>query len=139
MLDANASLVQMLGYEGKEELLTLAPNALNLDAAKPPELGRSTGDQGGERTREISLRRKDGSTAIFLDTSRAVWDPSGKIIRYQGTLVDVTERRAMEKTLQRQEEFQRYLLESFPDLILVIDREERYSFVSSQNSRPARP
>ena len=71
-----------------------------------------------------SLRRKDGSTGIFLDTSRAVWDPSGKIIRYQGTLVDVTERRAMEKTLQRQEEFQRYLLESFPDLILVIDREE---------------
>ena len=44
----------------------------------------------------------------------------------------MTERRAMEKTLRRQEEFQRYLLESFPDLILVIDREERYSFVSSR-------
>ena len=38
----------------------------------------------------------------------------------------------MEKALRRQEEFQRYLLESFPDLILVIDREERYSFVSSR-------
>jgi PAS domain S-box-containing protein len=132
LLDANAALVHMLGYERKEDLLTLAPNALNLDSAKTPELGRSTGDQGGERTREISLLRKDGSTGIFLDTSRAVWDRSGKIIRYQGTLVDVTEGRAMEKTLQRQEEFQRYLLESFPDLILVIDREERYSFVSSR-------
>ena len=39
LLDANASLVQMLGYERKEELLTLAPNALNLDAAKPPGAG----------------------------------------------------------------------------------------------------
>ena len=69
---------------------------------------------------------------MFLDTSRAVWDGAGKIIRYQGTLVDVTERRKMEKALRRQEEFQRYLLESFPDLILVIDLEGRYSFVSSR-------
>jgi two-component system NtrC family sensor kinase len=38
----------------------------------------------------------------------------------------------MEKELRRQEEFQRYLLESFPDLILVIDLNERYSFVSSR-------
>jgi PAS domain S-box-containing protein len=56
----------------------------------------------------------------------------GRIIRYQGTLVDVTERRKMEKALRQQEEFQRYLLESFPDLILVIDFEGRYSFVSSR-------
>jgi two-component system, NtrC family, sensor kinase len=84
------------------------------------------------RTREITLRRKDGRLGTFLDTSRAVWDTSGKIVRYQGTLVDVTERREMEKSLRRQEEFQRYLLESFPDLILVVDLDERYSFVSSR-------
>ena len=69
---------------------------------------------------------------MFLDTSRAVWDDAGKIIRYQGTLVDVTERRKMEKALRQQEEFQRYLLESFPDLILVIDLEGQYTFVSSR-------
>src|SRR5437016_7177414 len=78
------------------------------------------------------LRRKDGRTAAFLDSSRAVWDASGKIIRFQGTLVDVTERQEMEKALRRQEEFQRYLLESFPDLILVIDLERQYSFVSAR-------
>ena len=33
---------------------------------------------------------------------------------------DVTERRKMEKALRQQEEFHRYLLESFPDLILVV-------------------
>ena len=46
--------------------------------------------------------------------------------------MDVTERRKMEKALRQQEEFQRYLLESFPDLILVIDLDGRYSFVSSR-------
>jgi len=61
-----------------------------------------------------------------------VWDSAGKIIRYQGTLVDVTERRKMEKAVRQQEEFQRYLLESFPDLILVVGLDGRYSFVSSR-------
>ena len=38
----------------------------------------------------------------------------------------------MEQELRQQEEFQRYLLESFPDLILVIDLNERYSFASAR-------
>src|SRR5678810_346919 len=52
--------------------------------------------------------------------------------RYQGTLIDVTERRGMEQQIRQQEEFQRRMLESFPDLILVIDLEERYKFVSAR-------
>jgi len=132
LLDGNAALVHVLGYADKEQLLALDPKALNSDPSQNPVLGRSADDQGGVRAREITLRRKDGNLAIFLDTSRAVWDASGKIVRYQGTLVDVTERREMEKVLRRQGEFQRYLLESFPDLILVIDLNERCSFVSSR-------
>ncbi|HWY54044.1 MAG TPA: PAS domain S-box protein [Terriglobales bacterium] len=132
LLDGNVALVYVLGYESKEELLSLDSRALNFDPNQTPVLGRSADDQGGVRTREITLRRKDGTPGIFLDTSRAVWDAGGKIVRYQGTLVDVTQRREMEKALRRQEEFQRYLLESFPDLILVIDLNGRYSFVSSR-------
>jgi PAS domain S-box-containing protein len=132
LLDGNAALVRILGYQDKNDLLALDPKALNSDSNQTPVLGRTADDQGGIRTREISLRRKNGTLGTFLDTSRAVWDSAGKIVRYQGTLVDVTERREMERTLRRQEEFQRYLLESFPDLILVIDLEERYSFVSAR-------
>ncbi|MCU1299415.1 MAG: hypothetical protein JWO91_3693 [Acidobacteriaceae bacterium] len=132
LLEANSALVHLLGYGTKEELLAVDPLALSCDANQGPILGRTSDEPVGVRTREITLRRKDGSPAVFLDTSRAVWDPSGKIIRYQGTLVDITIRRDMEEALRRQEEFQRYLLESFPDLILVIDLEERYTFVSSR-------
>jgi PAS domain S-box-containing protein len=132
LLDANPALVQMLGYADKGQLLASDVNDLNFDRTQPPALGRSADDRGGVRTREIALRRKDGKAAICLDTSRAVWDPAGQIIRYQGTLVDVTEQREMEKQLFRQAEFQRHLLESFPDLIIVIDPEERYTFVSSR-------
>jgi PAS domain S-box-containing protein len=131
LLDANPALVTMLGYTEKRDLLTAEPAALNFDPGQPV-LGRALDDRGGVRTREIKLRRKDGTAAIFLDSSRAVWDTSGNIIRYQGTLVDITEKRKMERQLAQQEEFHSRLLESFPDLILVVDLEERYTFVSSR-------
>ena len=131
LLDANPALVSMLGYMEKRDLLAAEPAALNIDPGQPV-LGRAVDDRGGLRTREIKLRRKDGVAAVFLDSSRAVWDTSGNIIRYQGTLVDITEKRKMEQQLAQQEEFRARLLESFPDLILVVDLEERYTFVSSR-------
>jgi len=131
LLDANPALVSMLGYQEKKDLLLADPAALNFDAG-PPVLGRAVDDRGGIRTREIRLRRKDGKPAVFLDSSRAVWDTAGNIIRYQGTLVDITEKRSMERQLAQQEEFRRRLLESFPDLILVVDLGERYTFASAR-------
>src|ERR1700730_264541 len=131
LLDANPALVSMLGYTEKRDLLAAEPAALNLDPGQPV-LGRAVDDRGGVRTREVRLRAQDGQAAVFLDSSRAVWDTSGNIVRYQGTLVDVTEKRKMEGQLAQQEEFRGRLLESFPDLILVVDLDERYTFVSSR-------
>jgi PAS domain S-box-containing protein len=132
LLDANPALVSVLGYATKAELLALEPLQLNADPGQPPVLGRAADDRGGVRAREITLRKKDGTAAVFLESSRAVWDDAGKLIRYQGTLVDVTERRKLERQVAQQEEFRRRLLDSFPDLILVVDLEERYTFVSSR-------
>ncbi len=132
LLDVNAALVSILGYRSKEDLLGLDASGLNIDPGQTPVLGRGEDDRGGVRTREITIRRRDGSPAVCLDTSRAVWDSSGTIIRYQGTLTDVTEKRTMEVQIRQQEQFRQRLLESFPDLILVLDLEERYTFASSR-------
>src|SRR6201993_2041603 len=122
LLDANPALVAMLGYAEKKDLLAVEPPSLNFDSGTPL-LGRAVDDRGGLRTREVKLRRKDGKPAVFLDSSRAVWDTSGNVIRYQGTLVDITVKRSMEWQLAQQEEFRRRLLESFPVLILGVDFE----------------
>ena len=130
LLEVNPALVSILGYDSKEDLLQLPPEQLNVDAGAPV-LGHAGSQSGHTRTREVRLRRKDGGVAVCVDTSSGVIE-AGRIVRYQGTLVDVTEKRALEQQLQRQEEFRRHLLESFPDLILVLDLKGQYTFVSAR-------
>jgi PAS domain S-box-containing protein len=131
LLEVNPALVTILGYESKEDLLNLPPERLSVEAGGDPVLGRGGSQSGSTRTREVQLRRKDGGVAVCVDTSTGVVE-AGRIVRYQGTLVDVTEKRAMERQLHHQEEFRQHLLESFPDLILVLDMKGQYTFVSAR-------
>jgi len=130
-LEVNPALVKILGYESKQDLLQLAPEQLGVEADGDPVLGRGGSQSGATRTREVRLKRKDGSVAVCVDTSTGVFD-GGRVVRYQGTLVDVTEKRALEHRVRSQEDFRRHLLESFPDLILVLDLKGEYTFVSSR-------
>src|SRR5207245_9619416 len=82
------------------------------------------------QSREITLVRKDGTSIVCLNTAGAVRDNVGRVVRYQGSLLDVTERREMERRLHQQQEFARRLVDNFPDLILVLDPGAHYTFVS---------
>src|SRR5208282_1219847 len=103
LLEVNPALVAILGYENKEDLLNLPLDQLGVDAGGEPVLGRVGSQSGSTRTREVRLRKKDGGVAVCVDTSTGVME-SGRIVRYQGTLVDVTEKHALEQQLRRQEE-----------------------------------
>jgi len=46
---------------------------------------------------EITLIRKDGTSIVCLNTAAAVRDNAGRVVRYQGALMDITERREMER------------------------------------------
>src|SRR5450755_2139418 len=131
LLEVNPALVSILGYGSKDEVLNLTPEQLSMSAGAEPVLGRTGAQSGRTRTREVRLRKKDGGVAVCVDTSSGVME-AGRVIRYHGTLVDVTDKRALEQQLRRQEEFRRRLLESFPDLILVLDLKGQYTFVSKR-------
>ena len=130
VLEVNPALVRMLGYDSKEELLSVKVSEIFVDEEQRANLAREVNRQPTPEGREITLRRKDGKPLICLNTATAVRDTSGRVVRYQGALVDITERRAIEKSLHQQEEFARRLVDSFPDLIFVVDANRRYTFVS---------
>ena len=130
ILEVNPALVRMLGYSSKEELLSRKVSDIFVDEEQRNVITREVNRQPAPEGREITLRRKDGQPITCLNTASAVRDVSGKVVRYQGALADITERRAIEKRLYQQQEFARRLVDSFPDLIFVVDPNRRYTFVS---------
>jgi len=130
IVEVNPALVRMLGYDSKEELLASKVTDIFADPKQRSILIDEVETQPAPQGREITLRRKDGQLITCLNTSTAVRDTSGKVVRYQGALADITERLAIERRLYQQQEFARRLIDSFPDLIFVVDTNRRYTFVS---------
>ena len=130
ILDANPALVRILGYDSKTELLSKKVSEIFPDASLRKLVRQEVNQQPVLAGREIVLLRKDGTSITCLNTAASVRDPMGKIIRYQGALMDITERREIERRLHKQQEFAHRLVDSFPDLILVLDISANYTFVS---------
>jgi two-component system NtrC family sensor kinase len=133
IIELNPALAQMLGFAGKEDLLNRELSSFYRDAADRAGERTKLDEFGFLRAREITLKhRQDGREVVALHTTAAIRDPSGKFVRYQGTFVDVTEQREMEHSLHREQEFARRLMDSFPDLVVALDPEARYTFASPQ-------
>ena len=130
VVEVNPALVRMLGYASKEELLAKKVSEIFVDPEQRQQLVREVDAQVTPQGWEITLRRKDGQFITCLNTATAVRDTGGRVVRYQGALADITERLAIEKRLYQQQEFARRLVDSFPDLILVVDKERRITFAS---------
>ena len=130
ILDVNPALVRMLGYDSKADLLARTVPEVFTDPAERKSIKHEVETDPMPQGREITLLRKDGTSIVCLNTAAAVRGTSGEVVRYQGSLMDITERRAMERRLHQQQEFARRLVDNFPDLILVVNAAGAYTFVS---------
>jgi PAS domain S-box-containing protein len=132
ILDANPALVRMLGYQTKQELLQRNIAEIYDDPRARQGIIRILEERGSIRNNEVVLRRKDGKQVHCLSSGLALRDASGRVVRLQGTLVDVTERIEIERQLHREQQFVRRLIEYFPDMIAVLDREGRFTYLSER-------
>ncbi|HXA77811.1 MAG TPA: PAS domain S-box protein [Candidatus Acidoferrales bacterium] len=130
LLDANPALVRILGYSSKEELQAVNFRDVYVDPSARDAIIRELETKGAVHEREIVMRRKDGRQIHCLTSGFAMRDASGRPVRLQGTLIDITERREMEKRLQQEQSFTRRMVASFPDLIAVLDRDGRFIYIS---------
>jgi PAS domain S-box-containing protein len=104
LLDVNPAMVRMLGYAHRDELVGQNIGRLYFDGPENPFPERVQMRNSSQLMREITLRRKDGAPVICIDNSNAICDASGRLIRHQGTLVDITVRKRSEGELQQAKE-----------------------------------
>jgi len=102
LLDCNDALVHMLGYATREELLACNLNSEICVEAKQRENFHSEMETHNYvRNFEVTLRRKDGTLLLAVESSFAARDASGAIERYQGFVLDMTEKRRAEDEMRR--------------------------------------
>ena len=133
MLDANPALIRMWGFDSKEELQARPLRERFADPGQRDELVEGTAAKGAVQGRQVTYVRKDGTHMQGLASALAIRDHAGRVVRFQGTIADITDKVETEKRLHREQEFSRRLIECFPDLIAVIDADLRFTFASERS------
>ena len=121
-LNANQALLDMLGYENKEEFLNID---ITKDLYVRPEDRRRFQEMiardGQVIDYEVDFKRKDGTTIPILLTSHARYDQQGNVVGYEGLNVDLTHRKLMEKELKEAYDFMNKIIQSSPNPIMATD------------------
>jgi PAS domain S-box-containing protein len=102
LIDCNDAFVHMLGYNRREEILVLnLDSEICVDARQRESFRREVEEHNYVRNFDITLRRKDGTLLLASESSFATRDSSGNIERYQGFVLDMTEKRRAEDEMRR--------------------------------------
>jgi PAS domain S-box-containing protein len=124
ILLANPALVKMLGYSSLEGLtlkdLEGEGFAIPDDRKKFLDLIEKEGMVSGL---ESAWKDRQGKTIYVRESARAIRDARGKILYYDGTVEDVTERKKAENALIESEQQFRLISENVADMIVVLDLE----------------
>jgi len=102
LLDCNDAFVSMLGYVSREDVLPLnLDEDIRVDAGQRDAFHRDIERQNYVRNFEVTMRRKNGTLLLAAESSFATRDAAGKVERFQGFVLDVTEKRRAEDEMRR--------------------------------------
>lgn len=144
-LDVNPALMRILGFPDREALLNFRAGDLYVNPGEREEVLSSIENSGVAQTREIRLRRYDGREIYAEITVHALYDETGKLEYYEGSLVDVTERHEALEALKttrdlyqnlyeeskRAQEVYLSLMNSSADAIVTLDLTGKVIYVNT--------
>lgn len=95
LLDVNPSMARAFGYSSPEQMLDECKNAREMYASSADRdtYVQTLKDNGAIREFEFRGRRRDGSLVWISTNARAVHNLSGEIEYYEGTGLDISERK----------------------------------------------
>ena len=122
ILEANPSLIQMLGYSSFKELVARNLESEGFEPDYPRSRFKELIERDGEiRGLERTWTKRDNSVIYVRENARAIRRDDGTILYYEGSVEDITERKRAEEELKNSEEMFKITFEYAPDALYLSD------------------
>jgi PAS domain S-box-containing protein len=129
LLNANPALAWMMGYDTPEDLIggvNDIARTVYVDPKLRAEYQARMQCDGMIREFEYQVRRRDGGILWLSDSATAVRDETGQVVRYEGTVRDITDQKRAEDAIAEGRRLLQEVIDTVPAVINVKDRELRY-------------
>ena len=123
-LAANPAMARILGYASPEELIrerTEIARQGYVDPNHREEFKRRIEADGAISGFEYEAYRKDGSRVWVAENARVVRDAQGRVVCYEGSLDDITERKRVEGIVRESERRFREMMENLELIAITLD------------------
>ena len=131
IIEANPALLEMLGYPDRETLLATPLDSFFVDREAMRRWQERIDRDGTVAGFEIEVRRYDGSTLWVSHSSRLQCDARGGPLFYEGSLQDITARRAAEHRLR----FTQFAIDHAAEAAFWVNRDTTIAYVNQAASR----
>jgi PAS domain S-box-containing protein len=129
LLNANPALARMMGYETPEQLISgvgdVSVNVYVHPEARE-EYKRLMQRDGLVRDFEYQVYQRSGGILWLSDSATVVRDEHGEVVRYEGTLRDITDQKRAEDAIAEGRRLLQQVIDTVPAVINVKDRDLRY-------------
>ena len=102
------------------------------DRAKTEEAVQNAARQGNELNVEWRVRHSQGEERWLMSRGKPVRDPEGRVLRYLGIVIDITEGKQTETKLRASQGLYHSLVETLPQNVLRKDRAGRFTFANKR-------
>jgi len=129
LLNANPALARMMGYDTPEGLIRGAGDITHSVYVRPEaraEYQRLMQRDGMVREFEYQVHRRGGAILWLSDSASAVRDENGEIVRYEGTVRDITDQKRAEEAIAVGRRLLQTVIDTVPAVINVKDKQLRY-------------
>ena len=123
-LEVNPAIVNMFGYDTREQLLSTNVIDLYQNPADRKKLYEKMLIKGSIKEEELLLHKKDGTRLTCSASLVAIKDQKGKIKYYDGIIEDITERKRAQKEIN----MLAYAIKSISDGVVVSDMNNKVIF-----------
>jgi PAS domain S-box-containing protein len=106
-ITSNPAHAKMLGYDSPEELMNCIADIgrqIYADPAQRIEIKRLLTRNGHVKDFRAQLLHKDGTTLWVTIDATSIRDPDGNVLYYQGSMLDISDRKLAEDALRASEE-----------------------------------